>query len=124
MAKAYPKNAIYCRDCAYLTDDEDVRYCDEANKHIELVEKCPEGMFDNSIEEKEFIVPVTWEMCGFIKVKAQTSYNAFIKVKNDVEDYPLPEKGSYIDGSFGPSFDTEEMIEEYTKMYEKGELKL
>ena len=72
---------------------------------------------------KEWIVPVTWEMCGFIKVKATSAYEAFMKVKEDDEDYPLPKIKSYVDASFAPSFDTEEMIEEYTKMYENGELK-
>lgn len=73
-------------------------------------------------EQKEWIVPVTWEMCGFIKVKAKDTYEAFNKVKNDEEDYPLPEEKEYVDGSFQPSFDTDEMIETYTKMYKKGEL--
>ena len=77
------------------------------------------------MEEKEYIVPVTWEMCGFIKVKANSPYEAFMKVKNDEENYPLPEEKTYVDASFTPSFDTEEMIEEYTKMYhEEGIIKL
>lgn len=71
---------------------------------------------------KDYIVPVTWEMCGFIKVKAESAHEAFTKVKNDEEDYPLPQIKNYVDASFAPSFDTEEMIEEYTKMYENGEL--
>lgn len=75
-------------------------------------------------QEKEWIVPVTWEMCGFVKVKAESAYDAFIKVKKDEEDYPLPFEDHYVDASFGPSFDTEEMIEDYTKMYEEGELKI
>lgn len=78
---------------------------------------------EKDAQEKEFIVPVTWEMCGLIKVKANSPYKAFMKVKNDEEYYSLPKVQNYVDASFAPSFDTEEMIEEYTKMYENGELK-
>ena len=75
------------------------------------------------MQEKDYIVPVTWQMCGFIKVKATSAEEAFTKVKEDSEDYPLPKVQNYVDASFEPSFDTDEMIEEYTKMYENGELK-
>lgn len=76
------------------------------------------------VGQKEWVVPVTWEMCGFIKVKAKSAYDAFAKVKNDEEDYPLPENKTYVDASFSPSFDSEEMVEEYTKMYKEGKIKL
>lgn len=74
--------------------------------------------------EQEYIVPVTWEMCGFIKVKANSPYEAYMKVKNDEEYYPLPNRKEYVDASFAPSFDTEEMVEEYTKMYQEGKLNI
>ena len=73
-------------------------------------------------EQKEWIVPVTWEMCGLIKVKAKSASDAFNKVKNDEEDYELPLEKNYVDGSFTTSYDTEEMIEDYTKMYKEGKI--
>ena len=73
-------------------------------------------------EQKEWIVPVTWEMCGLIKVKAKSASDAFNKVKNDEEDYELPLEKNYVDGSFTTSYDTEEMIENYTKMYKEGKI--
>lgn len=75
------------------------------------------------MQEKDYIVPVTWQMCGLIKVKAKSAEEAFMKVKEDEEDFPLPKEKEYVDASFEPSYDTPEMIEEYTKMYENGELK-
>ena len=119
----YLGNSFHCQDCACLVEVNGCYFCDEINKHIEEIEKCPEGIFDHN-NDKEFIVPVTWEVCSLIKVKANSAYEAFMKVQEDTDDFPLPEKSSYIDGSFGPSFDTEEMIETYTEMYEKGELRL
>jgi hypothetical protein len=116
-------NKEHCTDCACLVDNKGCWHCDEAEKDIEHIAVCPEGTFDHTKEEKDYIVPVTWEMCGFIKVKAKSPYEAFMKVKNDEEDYPLPKEKNYVDASFAPSFDTEEMIEEYTKMYKNGELK-
>ena len=74
--------------------------------------------------EKEYIVPVAWEMVGFLKVKASSAEEAFDKVFYDKEDYPLPDDGYYVDGSFSPSCDNHEMVEDYTRMYDRGELKV
>lgn len=114
-------NKEYCANCTRLVECDGKSYCNELGKDIENIDVCPEGTFDCE-NEKYYIVPVTWEMCGFVKVKAKSAEHAFDKVKDDEEGYPLPEEKNYIEGSFSPSFDTPEMIEEYTKMYEKGEL--
>ena len=63
-----------------------------------------------------FVVPVVWEMCGVVYIEAETAEEAFDKVLKDEEDMPLPD-GNYVDGSFGPSADTPELVELYTKMY-------
>ena len=55
-------------------------------------------------------VAVTWEVCGYIKVEADTLEQAMQKVKDNPDDYYLPYDGEYVDGSFGLSTDdVEEM---------------
>ena len=74
--------------------------------------------------EQEWIVPVSWGMSGYIKVKASSAEEALDKVSADEEDYPLPTESCYIEGSFTVSFDAEEMVEYYTNMYKEGVLKI
>ena len=115
-------NKENCADCICLIECNGY-YCNEAEKNIEYIDVCPEGIFSHN-NEKYYIVPVSWEMCGLIKVKAKSAEEAFMKVKNDEEDYPLPEEGNYVDASFSPTYNDVETIEDYTKMYEKGKLRL
>ena len=77
-------------------------------------------MYDEDEELKEWYVPVTWEMCGLITVKAKTASDALEKVNKDEEDYPLPKDSYYIDGSFKASTDEVGIVEMYTKMYNKN----
>lgn len=42
------------------------------------------------LPNQEWIVPVTWEMCDFIKVCAESAEEACRKVHEDVDDCPLP----------------------------------
>ncbi len=44
-------------------------------------------------------IPVIWECWGRITVEANSVEEAFRKVDEDEEDFPLPE-GEYIDGSW------------------------
>ena len=60
--------------------------------------------------------------CPIISNTFSSASDAFNKVKNDEEDYELPLEKNYIDGSFTTSYDTEEMIEDYTKMYKEGKI--
>lgn len=118
-------NTFYCGDCACLVASKERGQweCDECSKNIKDIKICPEGVFDHD-KDKEFIVPVSWEMIGFLKVKAASADEAYHKVRMDLEDYPLPEQSCYADGSFSPACEEAEIIELYTDMYEKGELKL
>jgi hypothetical protein len=73
--------------------------------------------------EKDWIVPVTWEACGFIKVKAESAEQACSMVHENPDEYPLPYQSEYIDGSFDISGDVHEagaMSEIFTKDYESG----
>ena len=75
------------------------------------------------LPNQEWIVPVTWEMCDFIKVCAESAEEACRKVHEDVDDYPLPCRSEYVDTSFDISGDIEEaadMSKIYTSDYNSG----
>ena len=55
-------------------------------------------------------VPVTWEMCGYVDIKADTMEEAMEIFDNEQDYIKLPDNGEYIDGSFRlSSYDIEEM---------------
>lgn len=60
--------------------------------------------------EKQLIA-VTWEVCGYIEVEADTIEDAMQMVSENPDDYDLPhDGGDYVDGSFRLSTDdVEEM---------------
>ena len=62
--------------------------------------------------KKEFKVPVTWEVCGFCYVEAESLEEALTKFDEDPDVIPLPYDSDYIDGSFHREEDTE-TIESY-----------
>lgn len=70
---------------------------------------------------KEYIVPVTWEMCGFVKVVAESAEEAMANIANN-DDSPIPDDSVYVDGSYHLSSDDVELIEMYTEAYEQGNL--
>lgn len=49
---------------------------------------------------KKYKVAVTWEMCGYVEVEAKNLQDAMDKVMENPDDYPLPNKAEYVDGSF------------------------
>ena len=57
-------------------------------------------------------IPVVWEMKGFLYVSRPTLEEAMDAVHNDVEDFPLPEYGAYLDGSFDLDCYDEDYIRE------------
>jgi len=52
---------------------------------------------------KTWRVPVTWEMCGYVEIKANTLQKAIEITKQD-DSIPLPADGDYVDGSFQLSY--------------------
>lgn len=117
-----------CQSCEqYIDDIGEVNgpenCCRKAGIAVDDVAICPLNKFDNTQEEKDFIVPVTWEACGFIKVKASSALVACQMVHDNPDDYPLPYQSEYVDASFNISGDIEEaaaMSEIFTKDYESG----
>lgn len=75
------------------------------------------------LPNQEWIVPVTWEACGFISVKAESAEEACQKVHDNPDNYPLPYQSEYVDASFDISGDVEEcasLTEMFTKDYNSG----
>lgn len=68
------------------------------------------------MSKKEWKVPVNWQMTGQVKVEANTLEEAMLKVKNDSDEIPLPDKQYYIDSSFELSYDMHEV--EFVRKYE------
>lgn len=113
-------NKSHCINCSCLVEG----LCTELDANFNTVKKCPKDSFDHS-KEKEFLVPVTWESYGIIKVKAESAEEACRKVHENPDDYPLPCHSEYVDASFDISGDIEEttaMSEIFTKEYESGKL--
>lgn len=55
-------------------------------------------------------VAVTWEMCGYVDIDADTMEEAMEKFNNESDYIKLPTNGEYVDGSFQlTSDDVEEM---------------
>ena len=56
-------------------------------------------------------VAVTWEMCGYVDIDAETMEEAMEKFNEDSEFIALPTNGEYVDGSFQLSSDNVEEME-------------
>lgn len=55
-------------------------------------------------------VAVTWSMCGFVDIDADTMEEAMEKFNKEADYIKLPTDGEYVDGSFElSSQDVEEM---------------
>jgi len=61
------------------------------------------------MEEKEWIIPVTWECFGTVAVKAETLEKAMKIAKDEAGDIPLPE-GNYVDSSWQLSCEDAEYV--------------
>ena len=70
---------------------------------------------DDAIPKRSFKIPVVWEMCGMVTIKAKNLKEAIEIVRNDNDDIPLP-SGNYVDGSFQLSTEDEGTIVLYQKI--------
>lgn len=103
----------WCEALAVLRDSKFITMPEEEAKEKVLA----------LLPNQEWIVPVTWEACGFIKVRAESAEEACRKVHEDADDYPLPYQSEYVDASFDISGSIEEATEMskiYTSNYNSG----
>lgn len=59
----------------------------------------------------KYKMPVTWEMCGYVDVEADSIEEAVKTFNETSDDISLPNDGEYVDGSFRLSADSVEDIE-------------
>ena len=103
----------WCEALAVLQDSKFIAMPEEEAKEKVLA----------LLPNQEWLVPVTWEAFGFIKVHAESAEEACRKVHENADDYPLPRQSEYIDASFDISGSVEEAAEMskiYTSDYNSG----
>ena len=61
-------------------------------------------------ELPEWIVPVTWEMCGNVKVHAATMEEALEITKDEEGVIPLPDDADYVDSSWQLTYNDPEEV--------------
>lgn len=59
---------------------------------------------------KTWTIPVTWEVCGKVTVKADTLSEAMEIARDEAGEIPLPDESDYVDGSWQLSSDDEDHI--------------
>jgi len=72
-----------------------------------------------------FRIPVSWEMCGFIRVEADNIYEALKIAEKDSDSYALPKDGEYVNASWriDDSLEPEAILGCYNSDTLTGELK-
>lgn len=61
---------------------------------------------------KKWKIPVTWEVCGYVYVDADTLVEAMETAKDDEGVIPLPTESDYVDGSWRLSETDENFVRE------------
>ena len=73
---------------------------------------------------KKWKIPVTWEVCGYVYVEADTLVEAMETARDDEGVIPLPDDNDYVDGSWRLSETDENFVREMyndNQQDEKGE---
>ena len=61
---------------------------------------------------KKWKIPVTWEVCGYVYVDADTLEEAMETARDDEGVIPLPTESDYVDGSWSLSETDENFVRE------------
>lgn len=61
---------------------------------------------------KRWKIPVTWEVCGYVYVDADTLVEAMETARDDEGVIPLPTESDYVDGSWRLSESNEDFVRE------------
>ena len=61
---------------------------------------------------KKWKIPVTWEVCGYVYVDADTLIEAMETARDDEGVIPLPTESDYVDGSWRLSETGENFVRE------------
>ncbi len=72
---------------------------------------------------KTWKIPVTWEVCAFVKVEAKTLVEAMQIARDEEGKIPLPTEPEYVDGSWNLSETNEDYIREWYNDNQEDDLK-
>ncbi len=61
---------------------------------------------------KRWKIPVTWEVCGYVYVEADTLEEAMEQARDDEGVIPLPTESDYVDGSWRVTEEDTETVRE------------
>lgn len=81
----------------------------------EVLKELEAMLLPEAIPEKEFKLPVVWQLCGMVTVKARSISDAIEKFKEDIDDIELPRSFCYVVDSFKLSTEEEGTIALYNK---------
>ena len=59
-----------------------------------------QSVVQNPTAKKGFLIPVTWEVCDFVRVQANTLEEAYEWMQEHADEVPLGTDPEYIDGSY------------------------
>ena len=82
----------------------------------DVVEELALMILPKELPEREIVLPVTWEMCGKVRIKARNIKDAISKFYEEIDEIELPSSSAYVDGSFGLSTEEIEIIALYNKV--------
>lgn len=72
------------------------------------------------MSKKIWKIPVDWEVCSVVEIKAETLEDAVRLFDDTIDDLPLPTEADYIDGSFKRGMqDSKKETIEYYKLFNK-----
>lgn len=72
-------------------------------------------------ELKEIVVPVSWTMTGYIKVKATSIEAAQSYLEEHLDECPIPSNSNYLEDTYEVEHNSN-IIETYTDMYSSGKM--
>lgn len=50
--------------------------------------------------KKEYLIPVSFEMCGMLVIRAESAKQAIKLAEENIDMLPIPSNKSYVDGSY------------------------
>jgi len=102
------------RNSTYLSSKEP--YCHLTFGPMEVLKELEYLLLSEAIPERIYKLPVTWEVCGYVNIKASSIPKAIEKFKEFSEGIELPQNSSYVDGSFNLATEDESIISLYNQI--------
>ena len=72
---------------------------------------------------KEYVIPITFLMMGYVKIKAE-SIDEALALATNADDLPIPKDIRYVEDTCHVATDDMDLIEDYTQAYARNDLQL